>query len=126
MTRPDCIPPNQPDDLLIPLGAMITGDDSELSVEPLLKQRRDTAAGCRDRAASSHQHAGTMTRTSDRMLLEDSAESWTARADLLQRLETANAAVMDVPVLPVLTGKTNAQLPPIAASPNMIDERAPL
>src|SRR5438445_9414634 len=55
---------------------------------PLLKQRRDTAAGCRDRATADLLQAVTMATAHGRRMLERSAASWNARAELLQRVET--------------------------------------
>ena len=54
---------------------------------PLLKQRRDTAEGCRDRATADLREAVTMATAHSRQMLERSAASWTARADLLERIE---------------------------------------
>ena len=55
---------------------------------PLLKQRRDTAVGCRDRATADLLQAVTMATAHGRRMLERSAASWSARAELLQRVET--------------------------------------
>jgi hypothetical protein len=54
---------------------------------PLLKQRRDTADGCRDRATADLLEAITMATAHGRQMLEKSAASWNARAELLQRTE---------------------------------------
>jgi hypothetical protein len=54
---------------------------------PLLKQRRDTAEGCRDRATADLLQAVTMATAHGRQILERSAASWNARAELLQRVE---------------------------------------
>jgi hypothetical protein len=54
---------------------------------PLLKQRRDTADGCRDRATADLLEAVTMATAHGRQMLEKSAASWNARAELLQRME---------------------------------------
>ena len=56
---------------------------------PLLKQRRDTAAGCRDRATADLLQAVTMATAHGRRMLERSAASWNARADLLERVEAS-------------------------------------
>jgi hypothetical protein len=61
--------------------------ESDLNLSSSSKPRRNTAEGCRERATSTLQHAQTMAAPTDRKLLGDSAASWTARADLLQRLE---------------------------------------
>jgi hypothetical protein len=53
----------------------------------LLKERRDTAEGCHDRAAADLLEAATMTTAQGRQMLEKSAASWNARAELLQRME---------------------------------------
>ncbi len=54
---------------------------------PLLKERRDTADGCRDRATADLLEAVTMATPHGRQMLEKSAASWNARAELLQRME---------------------------------------
>jgi hypothetical protein len=59
---------------------------------PLLKQRRDTAEGCRDRAAADLLAAVTMTTAHSRHVLEVSAAAWTVRAELLQRSESGTAS----------------------------------
>jgi hypothetical protein len=62
---------------------------------PLLKQRRDTAEGCRDRATADLLEAVTMATAHSRQMLERSAASWTARADLLQRIEASIKTRLD-------------------------------
>lgn len=54
---------------------------------PLLKERRDTVEGCRDRATADLLASVAMTTALRRDMLETSAAAWTARADLLQRSE---------------------------------------
>lgn len=54
---------------------------------PLLKQRHDTAEGCRDRAAADLLEAVTMMTARSRQMLERSAASWNTRAEVLQRME---------------------------------------
>jgi hypothetical protein len=54
---------------------------------PLVKQRQDTAEGCRDRATADLLEAVTMATAHSRQMLERSAASWNARAELLQRIE---------------------------------------
>ncbi|MEO5773545.1 MAG: hypothetical protein ABIQ32_05440 [Sphingomicrobium sp.] len=51
------------------------------------KDVRDTAAGCRDRATADLLQALTMATGNGRKVLETSAASWTARGDMLQRIE---------------------------------------
>jgi hypothetical protein len=53
----------------------------------LLKERRDTAEGCRERASADLLEAVTMATAHGRQMLEKSAASWNARAELLQRAE---------------------------------------
>ena len=61
---------------------------------PLLKQRRDTAEGCRDRATADLLEAVTMATAHSRQMLERSAASWNTRADLLQRLEAGMQVIL--------------------------------
>src|SRR3954468_15734674 len=56
---------------------------------PLLKERRDTADGCRDRATADLLEAVTMATAHSRRMLERSAASWNERAQLLQRMEAS-------------------------------------
>lgn len=51
------------------------------------REQRDTAAGCRDRAAADLLEAATLATVNERRRMESSAASWTARAELLSRLE---------------------------------------
>jgi hypothetical protein len=53
----------------------------------LQKERRDTAEGCCDRAAADLLEAVSMTTAHSRQMLERSAASWSARAELLLRIE---------------------------------------
>ena len=55
--------------------------------EKFLINPRDNAAACRERADADRKEAATLTTANARRLLESSAESWTVRAELLQRLE---------------------------------------
>ena len=48
---------------------------------------RDTVAGCRDAATLDLAKAAIMDTANGRLRLEHSAASWTARGDLLQRLD---------------------------------------
>lgn len=52
------------------------------------KAAQDTAAGCRARAAADLATAATMDTVNGRQKLEHSASTWSARGDLLARLET--------------------------------------
>jgi hypothetical protein len=56
---------------------------------PLLKQRHDTAAGCRHRATADLLEAATMARAHSRERLERSSAAWTARAEVLHRIESS-------------------------------------
>lgn len=58
----------------------------------LLKERRDTAQGCRDRATADLLEAVTMVTAHSRRMLERSAASWQVRAEVLQRVEAGIAA----------------------------------
>lgn len=51
------------------------------------KAPHDTAAGCRARAAADLATAATMDTANGRQKLEHSATNWSARGDLLARLE---------------------------------------
>lgn len=53
----------------------------------LQKKLEDTSAGCRGRAADSLAAAAAMDTRNGRVRMETSAATWTARAELLQRLE---------------------------------------
>jgi hypothetical protein len=56
---------------------------------PLLKQRHDTAEGCRDRATADLLEAVTMATAHSRQMLERSSAAWTARAEVLHRIESS-------------------------------------
>lgn len=112
MKQPAPLVPAPPTGSFLSLGTMTKVSDSTPSDAALPKPRRDTAEGCRDRATASRQHAGTMVCADDAKLLEDSAASWSARADLLQRLETAAKVLLTVTVAPVLTAITHIVVPP--------------
>ena len=84
-------------------------DGSTLNPSPgaLLKRRRDTAAGCRDRATESLLHSATSAAVGDRTALVDNAARWTARAEQLQIVETdaeaariSGAAIDSPPLAP--------------------------
>lgn len=51
-----------------------------------LKLPQDTVQGCRDRAAADLLQAVTVMTANQRLRLEESARSWTLRADMLDRL----------------------------------------
>jgi hypothetical protein len=56
---------------------------------PLLKQRRDTAEGCRERATADLLEAVTMATAHSRQMFERSSAAWTARAEVLHRIESS-------------------------------------
>jgi hypothetical protein len=56
------------------------------------KQPQDTELGCRAFAAADLLQAGTLTGPHPRARMEHSAATWTARADLLHRVEASAAA----------------------------------
>lgn len=56
------------------------------------KQPHDTAAGCRVRAEADLARADEMDTAHGRERFEHSAASWTARGDLLARLDASRAA----------------------------------
>jgi hypothetical protein len=70
---------------------------------PLLKRRRDTASGCRDRASEGLLHAVTLARASDRKALQDNAASWTARAEMLDGISATEVASCSAPPPPATT-----------------------
>jgi hypothetical protein len=53
------------------------------------KELRDTAEGCRERAAADLNNALAMSTQNGRQVLEKSAASWTKRAEMLGRIETS-------------------------------------
>ena len=55
---------------------------------PRDKDARETAAGCRERAAADLSRALAMDTFNGRQVFEKSAASWTKRADMLHRIET--------------------------------------
>lgn len=57
------------------------------SRERFLNGPKDNAAACRERASADLESASQRSTANGRRVLESSAASWTARADLLQRLE---------------------------------------
>jgi predicted RNA polymerase sigma factor len=57
-----------------------------------LKQPQDTVAGCRDRAEADLLASVVLSTANERRRLETSAASWSARADMLQRLDDTHAA----------------------------------
>lgn len=52
------------------------------------KELRDTAEGCRERAAADLLNALAMSTQNGRQVFEKSAASWTKRAEMLGRIET--------------------------------------
>jgi len=53
--------------------------------------KRDSSALCRERAAADLLESAAMINANQRIRLETSAASWTARADVLQRVEESFA-----------------------------------
>jgi hypothetical protein len=53
------------------------------------RKPEDSADGCRAFAASDRERASTTANTHVRASFERSAEAWSARANLLERLETS-------------------------------------
>ena len=56
------------------------------------RRSENTPSGCRERAAFSLAAAAGMDTDNGRLRLEASADSWTARAELLERLELRHDA----------------------------------
>jgi hypothetical protein len=56
------------------------------------KQSYDSAEGCRENARFDTAHAAGMATSNARSKYEHSAASWTARADLLQRIDDSKDA----------------------------------
>ncbi len=56
------------------------------------RDKRETAAGCRERASADLLKSVPMLIANERARMESSAASWTARAELLERLEASFAA----------------------------------
>jgi hypothetical protein len=56
------------------------------------RKREDTAEGCRAMADADHVRAGDMDTERMRDRMEQSADAWTKRADLLERLEASFSA----------------------------------
>ena len=52
---------------------------------------RETADGCRERAAADLTASGAMITANQKLRLEASAASWTSRASMLQRVEDGTA-----------------------------------
>jgi hypothetical protein len=61
------------------------------------KQPQDTELGCRAFAAADLLRAGALTGAHPRARMEHSAAVWTARADLLRRVEASAAATRRKP-----------------------------
>ena len=49
--------------------------------------RKDTAGACRDRATADLLRSVVMATSNERLTLERSAQAWTLRAELLERVE---------------------------------------
>ena len=58
----------------------------------LVREQRDSAAGCRERAAADLLEAASLATVNARQRMESSAARWTVRAELLDRLEASVAA----------------------------------
>lgn len=56
------------------------------------KQPQDTVAGCRDRAEADQLASVVVATANERVRLETSAASWSARANMLQRLDDNHEA----------------------------------
>jgi len=56
------------------------------------RQPHDTPAGCRDQARESAARAETSTNLNVRAKYAHSAQTWSARADMLQRLDDSHDA----------------------------------
>jgi hypothetical protein len=52
---------------------------------------RETAEGCRERAAADITASGELITANQKLRLEASAASWTSRASMLQRVEDGTA-----------------------------------
>ena len=65
------------------------------------KAPHDTAAGCRSRAESDLLASVAMINVNERMRMERSAASWTARANLLERLNDGMIARKAAPKPPL-------------------------
>ena len=67
-------------------------DTSGLYMKKGPQQTQDTIVGCRDNARFDSTEAARMGTANARLKYELSAASWTARGDMLQRLETNREA----------------------------------
>ena len=65
--------------------------------QPRARDARDTAAGCRDKASADLLQSLAASTANGRRVLETSAASWTARAELLQRIETGIESRLHAP-----------------------------
>lgn len=54
-----------------------------------VRDQRDTASGCRERAAADLLEAASLATLNGRLRMESSAAMWTQRAELLGRLEAS-------------------------------------
>jgi hypothetical protein len=61
------------------------------STSPKVWGKRDTSDNCRERAAADLLKSVTMLTANERLILEQSAASWTLRADMLEGLECTAA-----------------------------------
>jgi hypothetical protein len=77
---------------------MVSDDDQPKPADYIVervKKREDTAAGCRSLAEDDRVRAASHDSLHMRACLERSADTWTARANLLTRLEGARTASPD-------------------------------
>jgi hypothetical protein len=79
---------------------------SDRTLASALKRKEDTATGCRDLAAESLAQVLSTATLNARRRFEHSAVTWTARADLLERMEmqsitarTRSHSLLDEPFL---------------------------
>ncbi|HVM37460.1 MAG TPA: hypothetical protein VM265_03610 [Sphingomicrobium sp.] len=69
-------------------------DASEATTPPraVTRRREDTSLGCREMAADDRVRADATDTAHMRLRMESSADAWTTRADMLQRLERSHDA----------------------------------
>jgi hypothetical protein len=69
-----------------------TPEAAPAAARPIARKREDTSLGCREMAAADHVRADATDTEHMRLRMESSADAWTARADMLQRLERSHDA----------------------------------
>ena len=62
-------------------------DDPSPKASATQRLRKDTAGACRDRATADLLTSVVMATSNERLALERSAQAWTLRAELLERVE---------------------------------------